>query len=215
MQQVNKLHLKFDELQLKYGDPTLSPIYGAGNVNTPEIMFIFMNPTGRNVSSSPSWKGLRAPWLGTKQVWSIFNDLELLDSLIYGNILSLKQNDWDVFFSEKLYKNLEESSVYITNLAKCTQVDARPLKNNIFKEYLPLMYEEIDYVKPKRIVTFGNQVSSILLNKAISVGNYLSDEKEDLKIQNTYNIYPTYYPVGQGRRNMPLAIERIKRILVL
>ena len=30
---------------------------------------------------------------------------------------------------------------------------------------------------------------------------------------NGYKIYPTYYPVGQGRRNMSLAIDRIKKIL--
>jgi hypothetical protein len=49
-----------------------------------------------------------------------------------------------------------------------------------------------------------------LLGKNISVSNYTKNEKEHI---NGYDIYPTYYPVGQGRRNMPLALERIKRIL--
>jgi hypothetical protein len=49
-----------------------------------------------------------------------------------------------------------------------------------------------------------------MLGKNISVSNYTKDEKE---IVNGYHIYPTYYPVGQGRRNMPLALERIKRVL--
>jgi len=62
----------------------------------------------------------------------------------------------------------------------------------------------------KKIITFGNQVSSILLNRTISVSNYIDDQKEML---NGYEIYPTYYPVGQGRRNMSLAVKRIKKIL--
>jgi hypothetical protein len=28
-----------------------------------------------------------------------------------------------------------------------------------------------------------------------------------------YKVYPTFYPVGQGTRNMPQAIERIKGII--
>jgi len=210
MQQVIQLHKEYDKLQIKYGDPTLSSIYGAGCINNPEIMFIFMNPTGRNISSTSSWKGLRAPWIGTKQVWDIFVNLGLLQSKIYLKIKSLKSEEWDYDFANEVYTDIQNHSVFITNLGKCTQVDARPLSNSVFKEYLNLMYKEIEIVNPKKIVTFGNQVSSILLNKTISVSNYVDDQKEML---NGYKIYPTYYPVGQGRRNMPLAVKRIKKIL--
>ncbi len=210
MQQVIQLHDKYDKLQLKYGDPTLSSIYGAGDTNNPEIMFIFMNPTGRNVSSVFSWDGIKAPWIGTKQVWSIFRELNLLDASIYSKIISLKPEQWDTGFAKKVYMDIENHSVYITNLAKCTQSDARPLSNSVFKEYLSLMYKEIELVRPKRIVAFGNQVSSILLNRNISVSKYANLESEKI---NGYEIYPTYYPVGQGRRNMPLAVERIRKIL--
>ena len=210
MQQVIQLHSEYDKLQLKYGDPTLSSIYGAGCINNPNVMFIFMNPTGRNISSIPSWKGLRAPWIGTKQVWDIFENLGLLKSEIYLKIKSIKPEEWDYDFANEVYTDIQNHSVFITNLGKCTQVDARPLSNSVFKEYLNLMYKEIEIVNPKKIVTFGNQVSSILLNKTISVSNYVDDQKEML---NGYKIYPTYYPVGQGRRNMPLAIKRIKIIL--
>ncbi len=210
MQQVIQLHKEYDKLQTKYGDPTLSSIYGAGCINNPEIMFIFMNPTGRNISSTSSWKGLRAPWIGTKQVWDIFVNLGLLQSKIYLKIKSLKSEEWDYDFANEVYTDIQNHSVFITNLGKCTQVDARPLSNSVFKEYLNLMYKEIEIVNPKKIVTFGNQVSSILLNKTISVSNYVDDQKEML---NGYKIYPTYYPVGQGRRNMPLAVKRIKKIL--
>jgi len=62
-----------------------------------------------------------------------------------------------------LYRHLAAQSIYITNLAKCTQTDAAALKDYVFKEYLPLMHEEISSIKPDKIITFGNQVSSVLL----------------------------------------------------
>jgi uracil-DNA glycosylase len=210
MQQVTQLHDKYNNLQSKYGDPSLSSIYGGGNIDSPEIMFVFMNPTGKNISSNPSWNGLRAPWIGTKQVWDIFYKLGFLSENIYTKIKEYGPNDWDIEFSNRVYKNIENSEIFITNLAKCTQIDSRPLSSRVFREYLDLMYKEIDIVKPKKIVTFGNQVSSILLGKNISVSMYKGLEVELFR---GYHVYPTYYPVGQGRRNMPLAIERIKRIL--
>lgn len=210
MQQITQIHKEYDKLQLKYGDPTLSSIYGAGCIENPAIMFIFMNPTGRNISSIPSWEGLRAPWIGTKQVWDIFENLGLLKSDIYLKIKSKKPEEWNCDFANEVYEDIQNHSVFITNLGKCTQVDARPLHNSVFKDYLKLMYKEIEIVNPKKIITFGNQVSSILLGKSVSVSNYMDNEKEVL---NGYEIYPTYYPVGQGRRNMPLAIKRMKTIL--
>ena len=210
MLQVVQLHKEYDRLQLKYGDPTLSSIYGAGCINNPEVMFIFMNPTGKNISSSHSWKGLRAPWIGTKQVWDIFENLGLLQSKIYLKIKNIRPEEWYYDFANEVYTDIQNHSTFITNLAKCTQIDARPLNNSVFKEYLDLMYKEIEIINPKKIVTFGNQVSSILLDKNISVSKYLGDEGEVL---NGYEIYPTYYPVGQGRRNMPLAIGRLMNVL--
>lgn len=213
MHQVEHLHKKFDELQKIYGDKNLNSIYGAGEINNPSVMFVFMNPTGKNVSSLKGWNGLRAPWLGTKNIWNIFKDLNLIDENIFNKINLLKQNEWTEDFSNDVYKNIESKNIYITNLAKCTQIDARPLKDSIFKEYLDLIYEEIEFIKPQKIITFGNQVSSILLNKKISVSNYLEKEFEKLKIQNSFSVYPVYYPVGQGRRNQPIAIIRIKKIM--
>ena len=169
-----------------------------------------MNPTGRNIASVKSWKGIRAQWIGTKQVWDIFSELQFLDEDIYRKIKSYKPEEWSEEFAERVYKDISNHGVYITNLAKCTQIDARPLKNSVFKEYLDLMNREIEIVNPKKIVSFGNQVSSILLGKSISVSNYQNDEKEVL---NGYDVYPTYYPIGQGRRNMPLAVRRIKRVM--
>ena len=108
----------------------------------------------------------------------------------------MKANDWSPEFSLDLYKKLAQDKIYITNLAKCTQTDARPLHDKVFKEYLELIYQEIDIIQPKKIVCFGNQVSSILLGKNIKVSEYQTVECEELKIKNKiYKVYPTFYPV--------------------
>ncbi len=71
------------------------------------------------------------------------------------------------------------------------------------------MFQEIEYIQPKKIITFGNQVSSIRLSKQISVSQYM-DISKNLVLEQTY---PVYYPVGHDRRNQPLTIERIRSIL--
>lgn len=126
----------------------------------------------------------------------------------------MKAADWTEEFSLEVYKEIASNNVYISNLAKCTQTDARPLPDRVFKEYLDLMYEEIDHIKPEHIISFGNQVSSILLNKKVTVSTYTNTEHENLIIkEHNYKIYPTFYPIGQGMRNLPKAIARIQKIL--
>lgn len=212
--QLNQLKKNIDDLQLLFGDKSLKSIYGAGCIKNPRVMFIFMNPTAKNVAAFEGWDGLRAPWLGTKNVWQIFYALEIIPFDYFQKIQGMKIGAWDANFSLDIYKEITRKKAYITNLAKCTQVDARPLKNNVFKNYLEIMEQEILMINPKNVITFGNQVSSIILGKSVSVGQYSGNKKEVLKILGkSFNVYPTHYPVGQGRRNMPTAIKRIKMIL--
>ena len=208
--QLLKLQKAFDKLQLIYGEPTLNSIYGAGCIKNPVAMFIFMNPTGKNISSSADWQGLRAPWLGTKNIWRLFYKLNLLPKSYFEKTQRLKTGDWTTQFATKIYGELTKKKVYVTNLAKCTQLDARPLQNFVFINYLDLMLKEISTIQPRHIITFGNQVSSILLGKHIFVSEYRRAQKEPLRVgAKIFNVYPVYYPVGQGMRNMPLSIKRI------
>lgn len=211
--QVIDLIKEFDKLQVKYGDKTLDAIYGAGEIDNPDICLVFMNPTGRNISSNKNWKGLKAPWIGTKNVWKMFFQLGLLDKEAFSEIQAKKSTDWNYIFSEKIYNKVKSNSLYITNLSKATQLDARHLKNEIFQKYLPLFYQEISQVNPKVIITFGNQVSSILLRKRIKVSEYRKKyELIDVNGKET-RVFPVYYPVGQGMRNMKKAKEDIDFII--
>lgn len=60
---------------------------------------------------------------------------------------------------------------------------------------------------------FGNQVSSIFLEKKISV-SMTRKEKMIKNINNKeYTCYCVYYPVGNGRFNIDKSIEDIKWII--
>ena len=95
---------------------------------------------------------------GAKELDSIYNG-GCED--IYHRIKTLKSVEWDDKFAQEVYEDVSKHKYFITNLGKCTQVDARPLPNSVYKEYLHLLKEEIAIVNPKVIVLFGNQVSSI------------------------------------------------------
>ena len=166
---LDDLNKKYDKLQIKYGAKDLNSIYNGGCDVSPKICFVFMNPTRRNIVSSKNWKGLKAPWIGTKNIWSLFYKLELLDKDIYNKITNIKGSEWTEAFANEVYNNVKKHKYFITNLGKCTQVDARELPDNIYKEYLGLLETEIEIINPKVIVLFGNQVSSIVLNEKISV----------------------------------------------
>ena len=210
---IENLKPLYDMMQLKYGSKELNSIYNGGCEKNPDICFVFMNPTARNIASDKNWTGRKSPWLGTKNIWKLFNQVNVISDETYGKILEKKPKDWDYNFCDYIYEEIENNKVFITNLGKCTQVDARPLPDSVLKEYLDLLFKEIDIIKPKVIVTFGNQVSSIILNKKVAV----SENRKigyDININDClYKVYPVYYPVGNGIFNIDKSIEDIKWIM--
>jgi len=210
---LDDLKIEYDKLQLKYGDKELDSIYNGGCIENPDICFVFMNPTKRNIASNKNWKGLKSPWIGTKNIWDLFYKLNLLDEDIYKQIRSIKGPEWTEKFANEVYENVKKHKYFITNLGKCTQIDARPLPDSVYKKYLNLLKKEIEIINPKAIVLFGNQVSSIVLNQKISVS--LCRKQKFIKKINKkeYNFYPVFYPVGNGIFNIDKSIEDIKYII--
>ena len=168
---IEELNVEYDKLQKIYGAKELMSIYNGGCTKNPNICFVFMNPTGRNIASCPQWKGRRSPWIGTKNIWKLFYKIGLLDEEIYQEIISKKPQEWDEEFADMVYSNVEKHKYFITNLGKCTQTDARILPNSVYSQYLDLLCKEIEIINPKIIITLGNQVSSIVLDKNISVSH--------------------------------------------
>lgn len=210
---IEELNKKYDRLQLKYGSKELDSIYNGGCTNNPDICFVFMNPTGRNIASLKTWKGRKSPWIGTKNIWTLFYNIGLLDEEIFNQIKSKKAIDWDYEFADKVYECVSAHKYFITNLGKCTQVDARTLKDEVYLEYLKLLYKEFEIINPKVIVLFGNQVSSIVLDTKISVSECRRKLFSKKIKEKEYKFYCVYYPVGNGSFNAPKAIEDLKYII--
>lgn len=202
---LDELVVSYEKMQKKYGDKNLNAITFGGCKKNPKICFVFMNPTAGNIAAEKSWDGPRYPWLGTKNIWKLFNKLDLLDDDILKEIQEKKKLDWTKEFSEKVYKNIEDHDIFITNLAKCTQIDARFLKDDYYKAYLKLFLKEMNIVKPKKIILFGNQVSSIVLGEKIKV----SDVRKKRFERNGFEFYSVFYPVGNGSFNIDKSIEDI------
>ena len=156
---LDSLKIEYDKLQKKYGAIELDSIYSGGCDKNPDICFVFMNPTKRNIASSKTWKGLKSPWIGTKNIWDLFYQLKLLDENVYKKIRKIKGKEWTENFANEVYEEVKKHKYFITNLGKCTQLDARPLPDSVYKEYLHLLEKEIEIINPKVIILFGNQVS--------------------------------------------------------
>lgn len=210
---LEELNKEYDKLQNKYGAKELDSIKNGGLDNNPDICFVFMNPTGRNIASNKDWKGLKSPWIGTKNIWDLFIELNLIDKDIYDKIKSIKGSDWTEEFSNDVYNSVKEHKYFITNLAKCTQVDARPLPDSVYKSYLNLFEKEISIVNPKVIILFGNQVSSIVLKEKILVSKVRKQCFKRIINEKEYKFYSVFYPVGNGRFNIDKSIEDIKWII--
>ncbi len=203
---------EYDRLQQIYGDNNLHSVYGAGCETTPDVCLVFINPTARNNATNPTWTGIRAQWIGTKQVWSFLTECGLFSEEL-NNKIEAQKTAWTPEFASDVYKEVAKNKVYITNLAKCTQADARELPTEVFKAYRDLLLAEIDLIKPKKILFFGNLVASVTLGQKISVGTSRQKQFILKTPAREYESYAVYYPVGNGRFNAPKAIEDVRAIL--
>ena len=211
--ELEDLKKEYSKLQNKYGSKNLDSIFFGGKENKPMVMFVFMNPTGRNIASSKEWNGLKAPWIGTKNIWKLFYRLSLIDEDIYFDIQNKKGSEWTEEFANEVYDNVKKHNYFITNLGKCTQEDARVISDDVYKKYLKLFKKEIEIVNPEKIILFGNQVSSIVLDEKISVSEVRKKEFKKIINKKTYSFYSVYYPVGNGIFNMDKSIEDINYII--
>lgn len=210
---MEKLIKKYDQLQNKYGSKNLNSVYGCGQDKNAKLALVFMNPTKRNIATDKSWKGLKAQWLGTKQVWEFLTKCDLFSDELNQEIKNKTPKDWTPDFCKKVYDEVKKQGIWITNLAKCTQDDARPLADEVFFKYADLLKEELYLVNPQKVFFFGNQVSSIMLDEKITVST-VRQKKFSLKIKDKeFESYALFYPVGNGRFNQHKTIEDIKEIL--
>lgn len=91
---LEELKKEYEKMQQVYGNQSLKSINFGGCDKNPDICFVFMNPTSKNIASNPSWNGIRAPWIGTKNIWDLFVVTNLFDIDIYHVIKNKKASEW-------------------------------------------------------------------------------------------------------------------------
>ena len=84
---------EYEKMQQIYGDKALKSINFGGCIENPDICFVFMNPTGKNIASDKSWKGRKSPWLGTKNIWKLFYKVDLLSEETFNKIQEKKSDN--------------------------------------------------------------------------------------------------------------------------
>jgi uracil-DNA glycosylase len=220
MDSLNALWKEVYELNKKhFPGNNLIPIVGNGKVRKPKFMFVFINPTVRNISSDPGWNGPRFPFVGTKQVWRIFQRAGFLDEVLMEKI---EKGSWTVEFTKKILKHLQSRGIYITNIVKWTGVDAKLPDSKKVNLFLPLLRREIELVRPKYIITFGLIPFERLSGKKIRLGEYYAyaTKNKKLKIYDTKighftaKIVPCYFPVGRGNPKQAVEILKLVKNLV-
>lgn len=75
-----------------------------------------------------------------------------------------------------------------------------------------MLEREIEMIAPKVIVLFGNQVSTVFLNRNISVSQCRKQQFTKEIDGKVFKCFSVFYPVGNGRANIGKSIEDIKWI---
>lgn len=204
--------------QQYYGDHTLDAISGAGQIKQPELALVFINPTHRNISTSPDWSGLKAPWIGCANIWQLFADAGLIGEEMNLAIQAAK-TDWSERFAVDVYGHVASQDLYITNIVKWAGLDAKLPEREKIRLYAPLLLKELEMVQPKRIIAFGQLTFDGLLRELGVKPQEKFGAMNEITLHTGVaqgvqteigEIIPCYFPVGQGIKNRAKAIETLR-----
>jgi len=214
---LEELWRRVKELNRKhFPDNKFAPILGNGKTNKPKFMFVFINPTARNISSDKCWRGPRFPFIGTKQIWRVFYRAGLFSDELIDKINT--NSKWSVEFTNRVLRFLRSKQIYLTNIVKWTGRDAALPNSEKIRLFLPVLRNEIEIVKPRYIVAFGLIPFGSLTKSRIRFSEYYERATKS-GILITYpiqvgdfktRVIPCYFPIGRG--NPERAIELLKLV---
>ena len=114
---LEKLYKKVDECGFcKASRNKLQHIHGFGAMN-PKLMLILINPTHRNISSAPDYKGFRFPFIGVRQFWKVLADGGLVNKKVAYD-LPLRA-EWSGEHTKLIQNELLKNKLFLTNIVKC------------------------------------------------------------------------------------------------
>lgn len=208
---LQKLYQQIDRcLFCKKEGNTLQHIHGYG-VLRPRLMFVLINPTYRNISSDPQYRGDRFPFLGVRQFWRVLADGGLVNRKIAFGLP--RRLEWTRTHTEQIKNELVKNKFFLTNIVKCCYCHSAYPHQKVITNQLKLLGQEIDIVKPEKIVAFGGLVYKTLTRETIKLSDYWKNgNKKSAEILSGLHVpvTPCYFPIGRG--NPRKAIKILKKL---
>ncbi|OGY58498.1 MAG: hypothetical protein A3H06_02135 [Candidatus Colwellbacteria bacterium RIFCSPLOWO2_12_FULL_44_13] len=209
---LEELYQTFDACPLCVKEHNkLQHILGVGKTKNPNWMFVLINPTYRNISSAPNYKGPRFPFIGVKDFWNVLYRAQLISEDL---IERINNKDWGDTTKEKVRSEFMKKSIYLTNLVKCSANHSDYPSRERIDEQLKLFKKELRIVNPKKIVSFGLLPFEELTGVKIKLKDYWKNTNlQSFSVtvsDKTYPIIPCYFPVGRG--NPQKAVEILTKI---
>lgn len=87
-------------------------------------------------------------------LWKVIFKIGRLSKDTFLKTQEMKVDEWTEKFCRQIYSEIGRNRVYITNLSKSTQLDARHLPDKHYRKYLELLKKEIEIIKPRKIIFF-------------------------------------------------------------
>lgn len=193
----------------------LQHILGGGAFDKPDYFFVLINPTYRNITSNPDHRGIRIPFMGVSNFWRVLVESGYLPKDLYR---TTEKKCWEAGDIETVAAALKEARLYLTNLVKCCGADASLPNKERIKHQAGFLMEEVRIVEPKLIITFGLLPFQMLTGKMIKLSDHLDrarwgslDLYKSIPIGgSSYEVFPTFFPVGRGRPKG--SVELLKRL---
>ncbi len=199
-EKLEKLYKRVDQCRFcKTEDNKLQHIYGYGVMNS-KLMLILVNPTYRNLSSNPEYRGNKFPFIGVRQFWKVLADAGLINKKVAYRLPLRK--DWHEKYTEQIKRELIQNELFLTNVVKCCYNHSGYPDSKVVRYQMKILAEEIRIVNPKKIIAFGGLVYKTLTGKNIKLSEYLNDDRKEkvMEIISGLDIItePCYFPIGRG-----------------
>lgn len=181
----------------------LQPAFPFGAIKNP-LMLVFINPSPKNVTVHKNWRHDRLFFYGDIRFWRFLAEVNLFDKKL---LKLVKKFGWLPEFIPSFKEELAKKDVWITNLVKCPTLHGEyPQKNVVEVCKKKFLEKEIEMLKPRLIIAFGQFTYKMLTGKALSLSMFFRNE-----VDVNEGILPCYFPTGRG--NTEKATACIKRIL--
>jgi len=177
-------------------------------------MFVFINPTARNISTRVEWEGPRFPFIGTKHIWRVFHKAGLFDTDLLAHIE--REREWSLQLTDRVLDFLKLRGFYLTNLVKWAGHDSTLPDARKIQMFLPILRKEIELVRPRTIVTFGHIPFVALVGRRITLSDFYYRvmkvrrlEAFPLPFNPQVKVVPCYFPIGRGKPGRAVDLLRM------